>query len=302
MNIEDSPSQLFERNRPRLRAVAYRILGNTADVDDAMQETWIRFSKARTDDIENPAGWLTTVASRLCLNTLRTRQRHSSESLYDSPIAARLADVAAVTPEEQAILADSMGRALLVVLEKLSPAERIAFVLHDMFSVPFDDIAEILAKPTDACRQLASRARRRVRSADDPNADPQRQRNVVVAFLAASRSGDFESLLALLNPDAELVADAAAIAIGAPARKDGAFDVATRFSGGARAARVALLDGVAGLVWAQGGKPKVAFDFTVIDGVVVRIEMIADEDVLSEMTIEYLRREKEVVEGNQNVT
>jgi RNA polymerase sigma factor (sigma-70 family) len=302
MKREDSASALFERNRPHLRAVAYRMLSNTADVDDALQETWIRFSKARTDDIENLAGWLTTVVARVCLNTLRARQRHSSASLHDSPIAARLADVSAATPEEQAILADSMGRALLVVLETLSPAERISFVLHDMFSVSFDDIAVILGKSTHACRQLASRARRRVRSADDPNADPQRQRDVVVAFLAASKSGDFESLLALLNPNAELVADIAAIAIGAPARKDGAFDVATRFCGGAQAARVALLDGTAGLVWAQGGKPKVAFDFTVIDGVVVRIEMIADEDVLSEMTIEYLRRAKGNEEGHQIVT
>lgn len=292
MNSEDSLNEKFESNRPHLRAVAYRILGSTADVDDALQETWIRLSNATTDDIENLAGWLTTVVSRLCLNTLRTRQRHSSESFNDSPISAQLADLSVVTPEEQAILADSVGRALLVVLEMLSPAERIAFVLHDMFSVSFEEIAEILGKSTDASRQLASRARRRVRSADHPSADPQRQREVVVAFLAASKSGDFASLLALLNPDAELVADAAAIAIGAPARKDGAFDVATRFSGGARTARAALLDGRAGLVWSQGGKPKVAFDFTVINGVVVKIEMFADEDVLNEMHIEYFPRER----------
>jgi RNA polymerase sigma-70 factor (ECF subfamily) len=292
MNSEDSLSEQFENNRTHLRAVAYRILGNVADVDDVMQETWIRLSNATTDDINNLAGWLTTVVSRLCLNTLRTRQRHSAESLFATPLSADLADLSAVTPEEQAILADSMGRALLVVLEMLSPAERISFVLHDVFSVSFDEIAEILGKSTDACRQLASRARRRVRSADDPSADPQRQRDVVVAFLAASKSGDFESLLDLLSPDAELVADAAAIAIGAPVRKDGAVEVATRFSGGAQAARVALLDGMAGIVWAHGGKPKVAFDFTVIDGVVVKIEMIADEDVLNDMQIEYPRRER----------
>lgn len=292
MKSDQSLSEQFEGNRAHLRAVAYRILGNTADVDDVLQETWIRLSGTPTDDIENMTGWLTTVVSRLCLNTLRSRQRQRSQSLDNSPVIARLTDLTAVTPEELAVLADSMGRALLVVLELLSPAERICFVLHDMFSVSFDEVAQILGKSTNACRQLASRARRRVRSADDPKADPQRQRAVVVAFLAASRSGDFESLLALLSPDTELVADAAAIAIGAPERKDGAFDVATHFSGGAQAARVALLDGLAGLVWAQGGKPKVAFDFTVIDGAVVKIEMIADEEVLNEMHIVYLRRDR----------
>ncbi|MEO9180902.1 MAG: sigma-70 family RNA polymerase sigma factor, partial [Acidimicrobiales bacterium] len=252
MNKEISLNEQFESNRARLRAVAYRILGNTADVEDVLQEAWIRLSSAVTEDIENVAGWLTTVVSRLCLNSLRSRQRRTSLSLDDSPITAQLADLSAATPEEQAVLADSMGRALLVVLEMLSPAERISFVLHDMFCVSFDEIAEILGKSTNACRQLASRARRRVRAADDSSADPQRQRDVVQAFLAASKSGDFESLLALLSPDAELVADAAAIAIGAPQRKDGAFDVATRFCGGAKAARIVLLNGVAGLVWAQG--------------------------------------------------
>jgi RNA polymerase sigma-70 factor (ECF subfamily) len=197
-----------------------------------------------------------------------------------------------MTPEEQAEVADSIGVALLVVLEKLSPAERIAFVLHDMFSFSFDEIGGILGKSTDASRQLASRARQRVRTADDPSVDPQRQREVVDAFLGASRKGDFQTLLTLLSPDVELVADAAAIAIGAPERKDGPFDVATRFSGGAQSARTALLDGLAGLVWAQGGKPKVAFDFTVIAGKVTRIDMIGDEEVLSEMNIEYVRREK----------
>ncbi len=292
MNIEISINEQFEKNRAHLRAVAYRILGNTADVDDVLQEAWIRLSNARTEDIENIGGWLTTVVARLCLNALRTRQRRSSESLNDSPVAAHLADLSAPTPEEQAVLADSMGRALLVVLEMLSPAERISFVLHDMFSVSFDEIAQILGKSTDACRQLASRARRRVRTADDPSADPQRQRDVVAAFLAAAKSGDFESLLVLLSPDAELVSDAAGIAIGAPVRRDGAFDVATRFCGGARAARMALLDGVAGLVWAQGGEPKVAFDFTVINGVVVKIEMIADVEVLNEIHIQYPRRQR----------
>jgi RNA polymerase sigma-70 factor (ECF subfamily) len=197
-----------------------------------------------------------------------------------------------MTPEEQAELADSMGLALLVVLEMLSPAERISFVLHDMFSFSFDEVAQILGKSSEACRQLASRARRRVRTADDPTADPQRQREVVDAFLSASRSGDFQTLLSLLSPDVELVADAAAVAIGARERKDGPFDVATRFSGGAQSARAALIDGRAGLVWAQARRPKVVFDFTVLAGKVTRIDMISDEDVLDELNIEYLRHQK----------
>jgi RNA polymerase sigma-70 factor (ECF subfamily) len=285
--------QQFEANRPHLRAVAYRILGSTPDVDDALQDAWLRLSTSDAEQIENVTGWLTTVVARICLNTLRARQRRPAGSIDDSTSNIdRLVEPSAMTPEERAEVADSIGLALLVVLEMLSPAQRIAFVLHDMFSFSFEEIGQVLGKSTDACRQLASRARRRVRTAQDPSADPQRQREVVDAFLGASRSGDFQTLLSLLSPDVELVADAAAVAIGAPERKDGPFDVATRFSGGARGARTALLDGLAGLVWAQGGTPKVAFDFTVIEGKVMRIHMIGDEDVLSEMNIEYLRREK----------
>jgi RNA polymerase sigma factor (sigma-70 family) len=285
--------QQFEANRPHLRAVAYRILGSTPDVDDALQDAWLRLSTSDAEQIENVTGWLTTVVARICLNTLRARQRRPAGSIDDSTSNIdRLVEPSAMTPEERAEVADSIGLALLVVLEMLSPAQRIAFVLHDMFSFSFEEIGQVLGKSTDACRQLASRARRRVRTAQDPSADPQRQREVVDAFLGASRSGDFQTLLSLLSPDVELVADAAAVAIGAPERKDGPFDVATRFSGGARGARTAFLDGLAGLVWAQGGKPKVAFDFTVIEGKVIRIDMIGDEAVLSEMNIEYLRREK----------
>jgi RNA polymerase sigma-70 factor (ECF subfamily) len=273
--------------------VAYRILGSTQDVDDALQDAWLRLSTSDAEQIENVTGWLTTVVARICLNTLRARQRHPAGSIDDSTSDIdRLVEPAAMTPEERVEVADSMGLALLVVLEMLSPTQRIAFVLHDVFSFSFEEIGQILGKSTDACRQLASRARRRVRTAEEPSADSQRQREVVDAFLGASRSGDFQTLLSLLSPDVELVADAAAVAIGAPERKDGPFDVATRFSGGARGARTALLDGLAGLVWAQGGKPKVAFDFTVLEGKVMRIDMIGDEDVLSEMNIEYLRREK----------
>jgi len=293
VDSEDFLEHQFEANRAHLRAVAYRILGSTQDVDDALQDAWLHLSASDTDQIENITGWLTTVVARICLNTLRSRQRRRAGSIDDSPTDVdRFVEPSAMTPEEQAVVADSVGLALLVVLEMLTPAERISFVLHDMFSFSFEEIGQILGKSTDACRQLASRGRRRVRTADDPSAHPQRQREVVDAFLDASRKGDFQTLLALLSPDVELVADAAAVAIGAPARKDGPFDVATRFSGGTQSARTALLDGLAGLVWAQGRTPKVVFDFTVVAGKVTRIEMIGDEDVLSEIDIAYLRREK----------
>jgi RNA polymerase sigma-70 factor (ECF subfamily) len=290
---EDFRAQQFEANRPHLRAVAFRILGSPHDVDDALQDAWLRLSTSDTDQIENITGWLTTVVARICLNTLRSRDRRRAGSIDESPTDVdRFIQPSTMTPEEQAVVADSMGLALLVVLEMLSPAERISLVLHDMFSFSFEEIGQVLGKSTDACRQLASRARRRVRTEEDPSADPRRQREVVDAFLGASRKGDFQTLLSLLNHDVELVADAAAVAIGAPERKDGPFDVATRFSGGAQSARMALLDGLAGLVWAQGGRPKVAFDFTVVGSKVTRIDMIGDEDVLSEMNIAYLGREK----------
>ena len=280
----------FEADRPHLRAVAFRILGNAEDVDDALQEAWLRLSALDEGGIANLTGWLTTVVSRICLNTLRSRRRHPVAPIEESPGADANADRsarrAAVSPEEQALLADSMGQALLIVLDRLSPAERICFVLHDTFSVSYEEVGEILGKSPEACRQLASRARRRVRIAEDPDADPRRQREIVDAFLAAAKTGDFEMLLSLLSPDAELVADAAAIAMGAPARLVGSNDVAVRFSGGAKAARLALIDGLAGLVWSQGGTPNVAFDFTVVAGLVTRIEMIADLDVLGEIDVE----------------
>jgi RNA polymerase sigma factor (sigma-70 family) len=275
----------FEADRPRLRAMAYRILGNREDADDAVQEGWVRLSSQDAGDIANLGGWLTTVVSRICLNTLRSRQRRPFESLDDTTTLEHGDAHAAVTPEEQAVLADSMGQALLVVLDRLTPAERIAFVLHDTFSVSFEEIAGILGKSTDSCRQLASRARRRVRGAGDPTADPQRQRELVDAFLTAARTGDFQRLLALLSPEVELVADGAAVAMGAAPSLVGPDEVAARFSG-AKGARASLLDGLAGLVWSQGGTTKVAFDFTIRSGLVTRIDMIANPDVLDDMRIE----------------
>jgi RNA polymerase sigma factor (sigma-70 family) len=280
----------FEANRPHLRAVAFRILGNVEDADDALQEAWLRLSTTDAGDIENLTGWLTTVVSRICLNSLRSRQRRHSESIDEATNVVPFPVRTAVTPEEQALLADSMGQALLVVLDRLNPAERICFVLHDLFSHSFEEIAGILGKSPEACRQLASRARRRVRIDEDPTSDPRRQHQIVDAFLAAARTGDLQALLSLLSPEVELVADTAAVAMGAPRRLVGPDDVAARFSGGAKAARAARLDGSAGLVWAQGGITKVAFEFTVVGAQVTKIEMIGDADVLGEIDIEVVRR------------
>ena len=273
--------------------MAYRILVNMPDADDAVQEAWLRLSTSDTGAIENLGGWLTTVVSRICLNMLRSRSR-STSSQHDSTVAIdELSARTSVSPEEQAVLAESLGVALLVVLERLSPVERISFVLHDMFSVSFDEIALILSKSSEACRQLASRARRRVRLAEDPQADPMRQRAVVEAFLVAAKSGDFATLLSLLSADVELVADAAAVSMGGPLDQRGPNDVAAVFSGRARAARLALIDGAPGLVWSQGGTTKVAFDFSMDDGLITKIEMIAETEVLEEITIENLRRPKD---------
>jgi RNA polymerase sigma factor (sigma-70 family) len=282
----------FEADRSHLRAVALRILGNVEDADDALQEAWLRLSTTDAGDIENLTGWLTTVVSRICLNALRSRRRRPAAPVEDGATVVPFPVRTPVTPEEQALLADSMGQALLVVLDRLNPAERISFVLHDLFSLSFEEIAGILDKSPEACRQLASRARRRVRIEEDLTFDPQRQHQIVDAFLAAAKTGDFQMLLSLLSPDVELVADTAAVTMGAPLRLVGPNDVATRFSGGAKAARVALLDGLAGLVWAQGGTTKVAFEFTVVGGQVTKVEMIGDADVLGEIDIEPLRRRR----------
>ena len=279
----------FEANRAMLRSVAVRILGNADDADDAVQEAWLRLSRSDDESIDNLAGWLTTVVSRICLNTLRSRRRRPTDSVH-LVNETDVIEQPSATREEQALLADSVGIALLIVLETLSPAERIAFVLHDTFSVSFEEISRILDKSSEACRQLASRARRRIVSADQPASDAQRQLEVVTAFLAASKSGDFEKLLSLLSPDVELVSDAAAVLLGAPERRDGPVEVADRFSGGAHAARAALLDDLAGLVWFQGGHAKVVFDFTVVAGLVTRIEMIAEHDVLDEIHIDVVTR------------
>ena len=287
MDEHDWLADRFESHRTHLRAVAYRMLGSPSEADDAVQEAWLRLSRSGAGDVENLGGWLTTVVSRVCLDMLRSRTARREEPL-DPPVhEATPSPPEGVDPEQEALLADSVGPALLVVLETLAPAERLAFVLHDMFAVPFDEIATIVGRSPAAARQLASRARRRVQGASaDAPADRARQRAVVDAFLAASRGGDFEALLALLDPDVVLRADQAAVRSGGIAEEvRGAAAVAETFAGRARAAQPALVDGAVGLAWAPGGQPKAVFDLTIADGKIVAIELILDADHLGQLNV-----------------
>jgi RNA polymerase sigma factor (sigma-70 family) len=279
-------AERFEANRTHLRAVAYRILGSRSEADDAVQEAWLRLSRSDTSEVENLSGWLTTVVSRVCLDMLRSRASRREEPLdtngpEPTPAFAGAKGDHGSDPEREALLADSVGLALLVVLETLTPAERVAFVLHDMFDLPFDEIASIVGRSPTAARQLASRARRRVQGAAPAGeADRSRQRQIVDAFLAASRGGDFNALLALLDPEVVLRADQAAVQAGAPSEIRGAPDVAKTFAGRARVAKPALVNGAAGLVWAPGGRPRVVFGFTIDEGKIVAIDLVADPEQL----------------------
>ena len=273
----------FEANRAHLRAVAYRMLGSLSEADDAVQEAWLRLSRSGDAGVENLNAWLTTVIARVCLDMLRSRKSRREE-----PLSAHLTDPIA-NPEHEAMLADSVGLALLVVLETLAPAERLAFVLHDMFAMPFDEIAPIVKRSPAAARQLASRARRRVQGASAaPDADHTSRRKVVDAFLAAARGGDFDALLALLDPDVVLRADPAAVRMGSAAAVLGAADVAATFSGRARTAQPALVNGAAGAVWAPGGRPRVVFVFTIEGEKIVQIEMLADPAHLGQIELAIL--------------
>lgn len=281
-------AERFEEHRDRLRAVAHRMLGSPSEADDAVQEAWLRLSRAGDDGIENLGGWLTTVVGRVCLDMLRARTSRREGPLDDHERPTELED--GTDPEEQAMVADAVGPALMAVLDTLTPGERLAFVLHDLFDVPFEEIATIVGRSPAAARQLASRARRRVRGAGPREVDRARQRAVVDAFLAASRGGDFEELLALLDPDVVLRADAAAVQMGAASEVRGAAAVAETLSGRARAARPALVDGVAGLVWAVEGVPQVVFAFTIADGRISGIELIADPERLQRLDLVALPR------------
>ena len=281
MDEHDWLAERFEENRPHLRAVAYRVLGSPSEADDAVQEAWLRFSRAGADEVENLGGWLTTIVARIALNMLQSRMSRREE-----PMVVDQEPAAGTDPEYEAVLADSVGLALLVVLDTLTPAERLAFVLHDMFAMPFDEIALIVERTPTATRQLASRARRRVQQAEAiPEAETVRQKQIVGAFLAASRGGDFEALLALLDPDIVLRADAVAARLGSTGEVRGALAVAGVFSGRAAAARPAIIDGVPGMLWAQDGRIRVVFDVTIIGEKIVTIEIIGDPEHIAQLDV-----------------
>ncbi len=292
MDEHDWLAQRFEVHRAHLQAVAFRLLGSRTEADDAVQDAWLRVSRAGASGVENVGGWLTTVVSRVCLNMLESRRSRREESLDAHAPAPVVRGAGGSDPERDALLADAVGPALLVVLDTLEPAERLAFVLHDVFGVPFDEIATIAGRSSVAARQLASRARRRVQgTASAPPADRARQRAIVDAFLAAARNGDFGALLALLDPDVVLRADRAVVA--APRASlcpttIGATAVAKTFSGRAQGAQTALVDGTVGAVWASGGKPRVVFDFTIVSGKIVAIDLLADPDQLQQLDVEIL--------------
>jgi RNA polymerase sigma-70 factor (ECF subfamily) len=278
----DELAERFEGHRSHLRAVAYRMLGSYAEADDAVQEAWLRLSRADTGEIGNLGGWLTTTVSRISLDQLRRRASRREAPLELPDLPAEAGD-----PADEAVLADSLGPALLVVLDTLTPAERLAFVLHDLFAVPFEEIAPIVARTPAGARQLASRARRRVRGTEPPDADTGRQRRIVDAFLTASRTGDMAGLLAALDPDVVLRADPATVRMGAAAEVRGALEVAGTFSGRAQAARPALVDGEPGAVWAVGGRPRVVFTFVVAGGVITEIGMHSDETAVAGFDLDY---------------
>ncbi|HWI72805.1 MAG TPA: sigma-70 family RNA polymerase sigma factor [Baekduia sp.] len=279
MDETDLLARRFEEHRDHLSAVAYRMLGSRAEADDAVQEAWIRTSRADRDDVENLGGWLTTVVSRVCLNMLDTRRRRREEALDEGRLPDPVVEVGG--PEGDAVLADAVGAALLVVLDQLGPAERLAFVLHDLFGLSFDEIAPIVDRTPAAARQLASRARRRVRGADVPSeAGLAQRRRAVDAFLAASREGDFEELLTVLDPDVVLRADdgsgALRILHGARAVAGGASVAGPRGAAG-RVVRHALVDGGAGVVFFEDGVPVVIMAFRVgDDGRVTGLDILAD--------------------------
>lgn len=281
MGESDWLGKRFDASRTHLRTVAYRMLGSASEAEDAVQETWLKISRSGSQEVENLGGWLTTVLARVCLDMLRARRSRREE-----PLAAAPETPSDTGPEDDLALADATGPALLVVLEALAPGERVAFVLHDTFDLPFEDIARILGCTPAAARQLASRARQRVRGTEAPAADISQQRELVGAFLAASRDGDFERLVAVLSPEVVLSADEAALRAAAAGRGRGAPElapevrgasrVANAFKGRARGASPALINGEPGAVWAIGGRILTAFVFTVEGDKIAWIDVVMD--------------------------
>jgi RNA polymerase sigma factor (sigma-70 family) len=285
MNEREYLAERFEEHRTHLRAVAYRMLGSLSEVDDAVQEAWLRLSRADATSIDNLGGWLTTVVAHVCLDMLRSRTSRREEPFAPDAPEPVATGTRGSSPEQEALLADSVGLALLVVLDKLTPAERLAFVLHDMFAVPFEEIAPIVGRSAEAARQLASRARRRVRGGGAPNPDLVQQREVVEAFIAALRAGDFEALLAVLDPDLVVRADMAA---GAPTEIRGAAvwaKGAVAYGHMVRLTRPALVHGTIGVVVAPQGRLVRALRFTIANGRITEIEVIGNPARLGELDV-----------------
>ncbi|MFD1937017.1 RNA polymerase sigma factor SigJ [Nonomuraea mangrovi] len=285
-------TERFEEHRAHLQAVAYRMLGSVSEADDAVQEAWLRLDRADTSGVENLGAWLTTVVARVCLNVLRSREHRREESFEVRMPDPIISPESGIDPEHEALLADSVGLALLVVLETLSPAERLAFVLHDMFAVPFEEIASMTERSPAAARQLASRARRRVQGqAPAPDPDLARQRDVVNAFFAAARDGDFDALVAVLDPDVVLRSDGGVVRARQTVVLNGARTVAEQAVGFGRLspfARPALVNGAAGVVVAADGRPLSVMAFTVAGGKVVAIDVLADPERLRELDLPVL--------------
>ena len=293
--MRDQLALEFERQRPRLRAVAYRMLGSIAEADDAVQEAWLRLTRTDHAEVNNLAAWLTTVVGRIALDMLRARHSRRESPMGDVVTAwpePVVSPADGMDPEQEAMLADSVGLALMVVLETLTPAERLAFVLHDLFAVPFGEVGPMLGRSADAAKMLASRARRRVRGATPPQADLQRQREVVDAFRAATRDGDFDALVAVLHPDIEVVADADSFRGGRPVRVIGAHNAARQamsFRPLARLARPVLVNGAPGvLVIPEGASPLALLAFTVRDGLITRLDVLADRERLARLDLSAL--------------
>jgi RNA polymerase sigma factor (sigma-70 family) len=284
----------FEENRPRLRAVAYRMLGSASETEDALQETWLRVTRADTGAVDNLGGWLTTVVTHVCLDMLRARKTRENAA----PAMTAEGEAAAsepTDPEREVLLADAVGSAMMIVLDTLNPAERVAFVLHDLFALSFEDIGAMVGRSAAATRQLASRARRRVQGAGEKEQELPSQREVAHAFMAASREGNLEAVLAVLDPDVVLRVDPVAVraaaaneARGAPrlvSEVRGAGDVARMFLGSAQAARPALVDGTPGAAWAPGGRPRAIWAFKVEQGRIVEVQVVADPKTIARLDV-----------------
>ena len=284
MNERDFLAERFEEHRAHLRGVAYRMLGSVSEVDDAVQEAWLRLSRADSAEIDNLGGWLTTVVARVCLDMLRSRQSRREEPITPDAPEPVATGTQGSSPEHEALMADSVGLALLVVLDRLSPAERLAFVLHDMFAVPFEEIGAIVGRSPEAARQLASRARRRVRGGGAPDPTLVQQREVVEAFISALRAGDFQGLLAVLDPDLVVRADIAGTLTETRGAAEWAKGAVT-YGHLARLTQPALVDGAIGVVVAPGGRLVRAIRFTVVEGKITEIEIIGNPARLGELEV-----------------